>query len=148
MWMLGLGIVCAIVSAVHTALTFSPRYEAVSTFTVKASTGMLDSAPCGMLSDAISLAEYADCALYVVKQDYAKNSRILNGLERLSISRIRIMGGVFNGIASGLSGYGYGYYGHYGRYGRYGRYGSYGKQGYGEKEHEERQLTHRRDTDA
>lgn len=109
---------------------------------------VLDSAPCGMLSDAISLAEYADCALYVVKQDYAKNSRILNGLERLSISRIRIMGGVFNGIASGLSGYGYGYYGHYGRYGRYGRYGSYGKQGYGEKEHEERQLAARQDTHA
>ena len=28
---------------------------------------VLDSAPCGMLSDAISLAEHADCALYVVK---------------------------------------------------------------------------------
>lgn len=84
---------------------------------------VLDSAPCGLLSDAISLAEYADCALYIVKQDYAPSKRIMSGLDKLSISRIRVMGCVFNAIASGLSGYGYGYYGHYGRYGKYGTYG-------------------------
>ena len=68
---------------------------------------VLDSAPCGMLSDAISLAEHADCALYVIKQDYATANRILSGLDKLSVSRIRVIGCVFNAIASGLSGYGY-----------------------------------------
>lgn len=88
---------------------------------------ILDCAPCGVMSDAISLAQYADCALYVVKQNYATTGRIFAGLDQLAISNIRILGCVFNAVASGLSGYGYGY-GNSGRYGRYGRYGTYGEE--------------------
>ncbi len=84
---------------------------------------ILDTAPCGMLADATALAQYVDGAIYVVKQDYAKVDRILEGLEQLNESKIDILGCILNGVESSLTG-SYGGY-NYGRYGKYG-YGYYG----------------------
>lgn len=98
---------------------------------------ILDTPPCGIIADAAALASYADAAVYVVKQDYAPLYRIMEGIQSLSESGVKMLGGVLNGAESGLGGYGhnYGYsggYGHYGRYG-YGKYGSYGSYGYGKR---------------
>ncbi len=98
---------------------------------------ILDTPPCGIIADAAAVASYADTAVYVVKQDYAPLYRIMEGIQSLSESGVKMLGGVLNGAESGLGGYGhnYGYsggYGHYGRYG-YGKYGSYGSYGYGKR---------------
>lgn len=92
---------------------------------------IVDAAPCGLLSDAVTLGGFADCALYVVKQDCANLSQIIDGIEKLASSRVRISGCIFNDVHAGFSGYGYGYgaYGGYGKYGRYGKYGEYGNYG-------------------
>lgn len=70
---------------------------------------IVDAAPCGLLSDAVELGRFADCALYVVKQDCANLSQIIDGIEKLASSRVRIIGCVFNDVLTGFSGYGYGY---------------------------------------
>lgn len=80
---------------------------------------ILDTAPVGMLTDTAVLAELADGALFVVKQDYAKTSHIVEAVEQLAESRIPMLGCVLNGVTSSAGGYGYGY----GDYG-YRRYGS------------------------
>lgn len=90
---------------------------------------IIDTPPCDALSDAVSLARAADCALYIIRQDYAKYPHILNGLRELEISGIRLCGTVLNGTRSGLTGYAHGYGYGYGGYhaNRYGRYG-YGER--------------------
>ena len=98
---------------------------------------ILDTPPCGIIADAAAVASYADAAVYVVKQDYAPLYRIMEGIQSLSESGVKMLGGVLNGAESGLGGYGhnYGYSGGYGHYGRYGysKYGSYGSYGYGKR---------------
>lgn len=86
---------------------------------------IIDTPPCDSLSDAVLLARAADCALYIIRQDYAKQPHILNGLQELDVSNIRLCGTVLNGTRSGLSGYAHGYGYGYGGYqsGRYGKYG-------------------------
>ncbi len=92
----------------------------------------IDTPPCGLISDTAVIAECADAAVYVVLQDAVRVSRIRVGIDLILNSDIRIIGCVFNGAESGLTGYGdnYGYskYNYYGKYG-YG-YGGYG-YGYG-----------------
>ena len=58
---------------------------------------ILDSAPVGLLTDAGVLAQYADGALFVVKQDFAKADYILRGLEHLADSNVYMVGCVLNG---------------------------------------------------
>ncbi len=100
---------------------------------------IVDTPPCGLVSDSNYVAQAADAVVYVVFQDTVRISKIRNGIESLLTTDVKILGCVLNGVRSGLSGYGYGYgYGHYGYgYGRYGYgygygYGGYG-YGYGEK---------------
>ena len=98
---------------------------------------ILDTPPCGIIADAAAVASYADTAIYVVKQDYAPVYRILEGIQSLAESGVKMLGCVLNGAESGLGGYGhnygygYGGYGKYGKYGSYGKYGHYGSYGYG-----------------
>ncbi len=95
---------------------------------------ILDTPPCGIIADAAAVASYADTAVYVVKQDYAPVYRIMEGIQSLAESGVKMLGCVLNGAESGLGGYGhnYGYgYGGYGKYGKYGSYGKYGQGGYG-----------------
>lgn len=81
---------------------------------------ILDTAPVGMLTDTAVLAEYVDSALFVVKQDYAKTSDIMEGVGQLSQSKIYLAGCILNGAQSGITGSGYKNYRYYGRY-HYGR---------------------------
>lgn len=92
---------------------------------------IIDTPPCSLLADATELAELADCAILVVRQDFASQEQILDAVQRLSDSRLATIGCVLNGTDSANShsygnGYGYGYgYGYAYGYG-YG-YG-YGKE--------------------
>lgn len=89
---------------------------------------ILDTPPCSLLADASEIAEYADCALVVIRQDFATRDQILDGVQSLAESGLPLMGCVFNCVRSSLS-YGYGYgYGH--GYGYGSGYGS----GYGKSE--------------
>lgn len=85
---------------------------------------ILDTAPVGMLTDTAVLAKAADAALFVVKQDYAGCSHILEGIGELAESRIYISGCILNGAQAGIGGYGYKNYRYYNKYGYYG-YGSH-----------------------
>lgn len=58
---------------------------------------ILDSAPVGLLTDASVLAQYADCAMFVVKKDFAKAQHILDGIEHLSESGVPVIGCILNG---------------------------------------------------
>lgn len=80
---------------------------------------ILDTAPVGILTDTAVLAEAADAALFVVKQDYANCSAILEGIRQLAESRVYISGCILNGALAGIGGYGYKNYRYYSRYGNY-----------------------------
>ena len=89
---------------------------------------ILDTPPSGMLADASLIARYADTALFVVRQDYAHITDIIEGITNLYEERVPICGCVLNYATVGITGYGYGYgYGYGGRYGYgYGRGYGYG----------------------
>lgn len=71
---------------------------------------VLDTAPSGVLSDASEIAELADCALMVVRQDHASRTQILEAAKALTDSKLPVIGSVLNGVKSfGSYGYGYGY---------------------------------------
>ena len=90
---------------------------------------LVDTPPCGLISDAMFIAQAADAAIYVIHQDAVRVSRIKSGLDNLMTTDINIIGTVLNGTASSILDYGYGKYGYGYGYGKYG-YG-YG-YGYGE----------------
>ena len=99
---------------------------------------VLDTPPASLLSDAATLANLVDVAVYVVRQDYANQSTILGSAQMLSNMDVRVIGTVLNFTARGTTKHGYGYgsgYGYGGTYGygsRYGYGGYYGnKYGYG-----------------
>ncbi len=91
----------------------------------------VDAPPCGLVSDALYIAQEADAAFYVIYQDAVRIGKIKSGLDGLMSTNVKIVGCVINGAVSGLAGYGHNYgYGHYG-YGYYG-YGRHSKKyGYG-----------------
>lgn len=92
---------------------------------------IVDTPPCGLISDALFIAQYADAAIFVTYQDAVRISRVKSTLDSLMSTDIRILGCVLNGTVQGFSGYGYYGYGYgYGKYG-YGYGYGYGKYGYG-----------------
>lgn len=100
---------------------------------------IIDTPPCGLISDATIFSQISDMAFYVILQDTIRASRVRNSLEMLMNTDIEIGGCILNGVTNGIVSsyghygkYGYGKYGRYGggRYGKYG-YGRYGKYGYG-----------------
>ena len=90
---------------------------------------VLDAPPAGSFEDALVIKNYADAVLYVVKQDYAPKSQIIETMSLLEAENANITGYVFNGVTGVLGTYGYGKYSSYGRYGRYGHYSRYGYYG-------------------
>ena len=92
---------------------------------------LVDTPPCGLISDALFIAQYSDAAVFITYQDTVRISRVRKTLDSLMSTDIRILGCILNGTVHGISGYGYGYGYGYGKYGYgYGKYG-YGKYGYG-----------------
>ncbi len=109
---------------------------------------LVDTPPCGLISDAMFIAQYADAAIFVVYQDAVRISRVKSTLDNLMSTDIRILGCVLNGTISGLSGYGYGYgYSGYGYGYGYGKYGYGYKYGYGHsEEHKRRKKIYHRNS--
>ena len=91
---------------------------------------IIDTPPCGVLSDASLFGGIADSAVLVVHQGTTKDREVQRALEFFEDSRIPVCGYVLNGVPEGATGYGYSSHGGYG-YGKYG-YG-YGKYGYGKE---------------
>ena len=57
---------------------------------------ILDTPPAGLLTDAAILSQYAQGAVYVVKKDFSKVDKILEGMEHLTQSGTDILGCVLN----------------------------------------------------
>jgi capsular exopolysaccharide synthesis family protein len=94
---------------------------------------VMDTAPVGMVSDAMTLSKFADCTLYIVRQGhtYKKQISLIDAFHREGkLPRTSI---ILNDVKVRT---GYGYYG----YGRYGYGYSYG-QGSGYFEEEEQPQT-------
>lgn len=93
---------------------------------------VIDAPPVGIVSDALEMKDYVGGLVFVVRQDYAKVSKILDSISLFGYSKIKILGCIFNMASGVLSTRGYGRYGYnsYGGYGSYGSYG-YGRYGYG-----------------
>lgn len=93
---------------------------------------LIDTPPCGLVSDAMYIAEAAEAAVYVIHQDLVRISKIRSGIDNLISTDIQIVGCILNGAETASSGYGYGYGYSYG----YGYGYGYGKRhNYGEKHH-------------
>lgn len=90
---------------------------------------IVDTPPCEVVSDAATLCRCADLVLYVIRQDYAQNSQVLNAVTALHQKDVNIAGCIFNGVPQFHRQYGYGYRSSYG----YGYDYGYRKYSYGSK---------------
>ncbi|HVU98922.1 MAG TPA: polysaccharide biosynthesis tyrosine autokinase [Puia sp.] len=82
---------------------------------------ILDTAPIGLVSDAVHLGQYADCTLYIVRRGYTprKLLAMIDDLYRekriprisLLLNDVKVKTGYFGGYYDGY-GYGYGSYGY------------------------------------
>ena len=85
---------------------------------------IIDTPPCTTTADAVTLCGVADKVVYVIRENYALRTQILDGVQSISSNGGNICGFVLNYCKGSSHGSGYGY--------RYGKYG-YGKYGYGYK---------------
>ena len=69
---------------------------------------IIDSPPAGILSDAATTAKYADATLYIVRQDLANSTQILDSIQTLSANNVNLIGCVLNHTQAGTTRYGYG----------------------------------------
>ncbi len=69
---------------------------------------IIDAPPAGILSDAATMAKHADAVLYVVRQDMAASTQILNSIQALSSSGANLIGCVLNKTQVGTTRSGYG----------------------------------------
>ncbi|MBQ6431486.1 MAG: polysaccharide biosynthesis tyrosine autokinase [Oscillospiraceae bacterium] len=69
---------------------------------------IIDSPPAGIMSDAATLAKYADATLYIVRQDMASTQQIATSIQTLSTNDINLIGCVLNQTQAGTTRYGYG----------------------------------------
>ena len=78
---------------------------------------ILDTPPCSLMVDAAELSDLADCALMVIRQDYASRAQIIEGVKLLTDNGLPLIGCAINGVTGNLAthgyrygnGYGYGY---------------------------------------
>lgn len=88
---------------------------------------IIDTAPVGMVSDAMTLGKFADCTLYLVRQGYTYKKQIALIDDLYASKKLPSVSIVINDVKLKA---GYGYYG----YGRYGYGYGYGNSGYYEEE--------------
>jgi tyrosine-protein kinase Etk/Wzc len=112
-------------------LLLSPRLqELIETARKNFEVVILDSAPVGLVSDAINLAQFADCTLYIVRRGHTPR-KLLNLVNELYINkRLPSLSILLNDVKTEG-----GYLGRY--YGNYGYYG-YGKSSGGYFDEEKR----------
>ncbi|MFZ9660310.1 MAG: GumC family protein [Chitinophagaceae bacterium] len=84
---------------------------------------IIDTAPVGLVSDALNLTEFVDATIYVIRQRYSLKKQILFIDEIYKRKQLSHMGLVMNDVVFGGK---YGYYGHSYGYG-YGYGSSYGE---------------------
>ncbi len=89
---------------------------------------IIDTAPVGMVSDAQTLGKYADCTLYLVRQNHTFKKQVVLIDEFYRESKLPKVAIIINDVKMKA---GYGYYG----YGRYGYGYGYGYGSYYEEEH-------------
>lgn len=92
---------------------------------------LVDTPPCGIISDATIIAGAADAVVYVIRQDAVMQTSIRAGISTMLETDTKLLGCILNGATGGLGGYG-NYY-KYGGYNKYYRYGYSRKYGYGNK---------------
>ncbi len=87
---------------------------------------LVDTPPCGVISDATIMAGISDAAVYVIRQDAVMQASIRTGINAMLESEVKFVGCVLNGATGGIGGYGnyYNYGGYKYRYGYASRYGS------------------------
>lgn len=90
---------------------------------------LVDTPPCGIISDATIIAGAADALIYVIRQDAVMQTAIRSGISTMLETETKLLGCILNGATGGLGGYG-NYY-KYGGYNKYYRYGYSRKYGYG-----------------
>jgi len=94
---------------------------------------IIDTAPVGMVSDAMTLGQFADCTLYLVRQGYTYKKQIGLIDDLYQSKKLPSVSIVINDVKLKA---GYGYYG----YGRYGYGYGYGNSGYYEEEAPKKNL--------
>lgn len=90
---------------------------------------LIDTPPCGVISDATIVAGASDAVIYVIRQDAVMQNSIRSGISAMLETETKLLGCILNGATGGLGGYG-SYY-RYGGYNKYYRYGYSKKYGYG-----------------
>ncbi|MBQ0097311.1 MAG: AAA family ATPase [Oscillospiraceae bacterium] len=78
---------------------------------------LIDTPPCGLVSDAMVMAQVSDTALFVIMQDGVRTSKIKNAVSTLLSNGVDLLGYILNGTISGK----------FGNYGSYNYEYSYGK---------------------
>ncbi len=68
---------------------------------------VIDTPPAGILSDAATLAKYADATLYVVRQDLANTAQVQDSVQGLASYGVNLVGCVLNRTLAGTTRYGY-----------------------------------------
>ena len=70
---------------------------------------IIDSPPSGMLVDASIIARKVDGTVFVIRQDYARINLVLESIESIAETGVKILGYVLNDTERGITGYGYNY---------------------------------------
>jgi len=88
---------------------------------------VIDTAPVGMVSDGITLGKYADCTVYMVRQNYSFKKQLVLINDYYEQKRLPHLSLLLNDVKSqgGYGSYGYGRYGYRYGYGNSYGYGSY-----------------------
>jgi len=77
---------------------------------------IMDTAPIGLVSDAMNLSRFADCTLYIVRQGHTFRKQLLMVEELYAESKLPKLSLLLNDVSADggyYGGYGYGYYGGY-----------------------------------
>ncbi len=90
---------------------------------------LIDTPPCGIISDASIISGAAEAIIYIIRQDTVMQTSIRMGISAMLETETKLLGCILNGATGGPGGYG-NYY-KYGGYNKYYRYGYSHKHGYG-----------------
>lgn len=116
----------------HYSIDFRAMRRVLDALTQEFDYVVMDTPPCTVISDTALLCRHADSVLYVVRQDYASQSQVREGIASLYEQEIPLDGCIFNDVVHGSIRYGYGYGYSYGYGYGYG-YGSHYGSKYGQK---------------
>ena len=86
---------------------------------------IVDMPTCGIVSETVSIADFCDELLFVVRANAVSPDKVYNALKDMAFSDVKMMGFVVNSVDQNSSGGGYRYYGRYGKR-RYGYGYGYG----------------------